>query len=70
MADISPDHRADSYSRYLARVPGLLDAKGTPIQPPVKQELPGGYLIGLQDPYLAVMRPSLVTWIRARSDVM
>ncbi|KWN08337.1 ATP-binding protein [Burkholderia ubonensis] len=67
VADISPDHPVDAYSRYLALVPNLLNVKGAPSQPPVKEELLGGYLIGLQDPYLAVMQPSLVTWVHARS---
>ncbi|RQR66986.1 sensor histidine kinase [Burkholderia sp. Bp9126] len=65
MAALTPDRPAESYARYLAAVLDQLDAGAQYPQPPADAEPLGGYLIGLDGPFLGVVGGGLVA--RARS---
>ncbi|MBN3839059.1 hybrid sensor histidine kinase/response regulator [Burkholderia sp. Ac-20349] len=66
LAAITPDRPAASYSRYLGALLGQLRNAGLPPAASVTATEPvGGYLIGTDAPFLAVLGPGLVARARA-----
>ncbi|MBM2765345.1 hybrid sensor histidine kinase/response regulator [Burkholderia anthina] len=68
LGSIEPDHPAASYSRYLGVLVGLAARGGrspSPSPTEVDAEPVGGYLIGLDRPFVAVLGAPLVARARA-----
>ncbi|WP_175718572.1 hybrid sensor histidine kinase/response regulator [Burkholderia anthina] len=68
LGSIEPDHPAASYSRYLGMLVGLAARGGrspSPLPAEVDAEPVGGYLIGLDRPFVAVLGAPLVARARA-----
>ncbi|OXI83156.1 hybrid sensor histidine kinase/response regulator [Burkholderia sp. AU31652] len=65
LAGIGAGHSAESYTRYLGTVLGLVGSYTRYRPQPAGAEPFGGYLIGLDAPFLAVMGEGLVARTRA-----
>ncbi|VWB45345.1 ATP-binding protein [Burkholderia lata] len=65
LAGIGADHSAESYTRYLGTVLGLVGTYARFRPQPAGTEPFGGYLIGLDAPFLAVLGEGLVARTRA-----
>ncbi|VWC72727.1 two-component system sensor histidine kinase/response regulator [Burkholderia lata] len=64
MAEISPSRPAETYARYLGAMLGQIDRKSRYPARPENAEPIGGYLIGLDGPFLGVVGAGIVA--RAR----
>ncbi|PFH19500.1 hybrid sensor histidine kinase/response regulator [Burkholderia sp. JKS000303] len=67
LRSVEPDHPAASYARYLGVLAGLAarDGRSPSRSPAADAEPVGGYLIGLDSPFLAVLGAPLVARARA-----
>ncbi|RQT14379.1 ATP-binding protein [Burkholderia contaminans] len=60
VAEITPNHPAESYARYLGAMLGQIDPKSHYPERPANAEPIGGYLLGLDGPFLGVLGAGIV----------